>query len=87
MVLTTMAGDDAVSAISALFNLGVERYLIADVLLAICCQRLVGTVCMECAGSDAPARNHLRRLGLNEAGTPAADFKRGRGCAACNQSG
>jgi len=93
LVLATLHTNDAVSAVSRLVDMGVERYLLASSLIGALSQRLVRTLCRECrvahdilpaesallAGDLFPPVEHERPMRLWSApGCPAC---RGQGVA------
>ncbi|CAB3895849.1 type II secretion system ATPase GspE [Achromobacter ruhlandii] len=71
LVLATLHTNDAVSALTRLTDMGVERFLLASSLLGVLAQRLVRRLCPDC-----------RRPSPQEAGLfePV-------GCPACNHTG
>lgn len=83
LVLATLHTNDAPAAITRLEEFGIEPFLIAPVLLCTFAQRLVRTVCPHCAESYRPATALLLSLGITEDG----DFKRGKGCYYCRNTG
>jgi len=85
LVLTTLHTNDAVSAVTRLRDMGVERYLIAGVLRAVLAQRLVRRVCSGCArpaAASAAVRKKLAREGIREEG-----LLEGAGCEQCGRTG
>lgn len=50
LILSTMHTNDSIGAVSRLRNLGIENYLIGDVLRLCLAQRLVRKICTECSG-------------------------------------
>jgi len=85
MVFSTLHTNAAVGAISALFHMGIQPYLIASALASVVAQRLVKKICVECKQAIRPTKGLLRDLGLNK------DLKRkmfrGQGCSACLNTG
>ncbi|MEM9367979.1 MAG: ATPase, T2SS/T4P/T4SS family [Planctomycetota bacterium] len=51
LVFSTLHTNDAASAVTRLLDLGVQPYLLASSLVASLAQRLVRTVCSNCAGT------------------------------------
>jgi type II secretory ATPase GspE/PulE/Tfp pilus assembly ATPase PilB-like protein len=79
LVLSTLHTNDSISAVVRLIDMGIEPYLAAGSLLGAIAQRLVRTVCPECAEeSAAPAL--FRKEGIDR-------VVRGRGCQACMGTG
>ncbi|MDI3325068.1 GspE/PulE family protein [Pontibacterium granulatum] len=88
-VLSTLHTNDAVSSAMRLVDIGIEGYLAASAIRAILAQRLVRKVCNNCSSlyRPSPQENawlaaHLPKLGLSE-----GEFKKGRGCTYCNNTG
>ncbi len=71
LVLATLHTNDAVSALTRLTDMGVERFLLASSLLGVLAQRLVRRLCPDCR------RPSPQEPGLFEA----------VGCPACNHTG
>ncbi len=85
LLLSTMHTNDAASAILRLVDLGIDPYLIAASTIGVLAQRLVRLVCPECrAPASLQPAWAVRFPRLGEAGGRLA---RGRGCAACRQTG
>ena len=85
LVFSTLHTNDSVSVVARLANMGIEPYLIADVLKGALAQRLVRKICMDCREKYVPAvaqKRLLARSGLK----PRAIF-RGKGCSECADSG
>lgn len=57
LVLATLHTNSAVGAFTRLADMGIPVYLIADAVLGVLAQRLVGRVCRECGGADAECRS------------------------------
>ncbi|MCC5805179.1 MAG: Flp pilus assembly complex ATPase component TadA [Opitutales bacterium] len=83
MVFSTLHTNDAPSAVSRLTDIGVKPFLVSASLRGVLAQRLVRTVCEECAEPDLPDAAMLRIAGLTPDVVEAARFRRGRGCPRC----
>ncbi len=85
LVLSTLHTNDAPSAVTRLYNIGVEPYLVAASLRAVLAQRLVRKICSTCKEpTDPPAamkRTIEHTIGKIET------FYRGAGCSKCRNSG
>ncbi|HEY1752019.1 MAG TPA: GspE/PulE family protein [Caulobacteraceae bacterium] len=87
LVLATLHTNDAASAAARLADLGVERYLLAGVLIGVSAQRLAPKLCERCAAPREPTdretaifeRHHLPRQSLRLREAP--------GCPACAGAG
>lgn len=91
LVISTVHTNTALAAIPRLLDLGIEDYLLADVLRGVAGQRLVRRLC-DCARPSTPEEAaaherslpaHLRPLAERE---PAA-WREPVGCPKCGQSG
>jgi type II secretory ATPase GspE/PulE/Tfp pilus assembly ATPase PilB-like protein len=87
LVLTTLHTNDAIGAIPRLQDIGPDPGLISDALLGIVAQRLVRKVCPHCAEPYTPTPADLKLLGLRLDEANLQDWKKGRGCVQCFQSG
>ena len=86
-VLSTLHTNDAAGAVTRLVDMGIEPFLVSSVLLVSFAQRLVRTVCTGCQESYVPGDESLAAWGLSRADVSGVDFKRGKGCAMCMQTG
>ncbi|MCX6993814.1 MAG: type II secretion system ATPase GspE [Kiritimatiellaeota bacterium] len=87
LVFSTLHTNDAPSAIPRLMDMGVKPFLLASSIRATIAQRLVRVICEKCAAPYTPTE---REIGL--LGSAASQFKdikllKGKGCAACGQTG
>jgi type IV pilus assembly protein PilB len=85
LVLSTLHTNDSPSAITRLLEMGIEPYLISSSLLASLAQRLVRTICPECAADYFPPKEVLQELGFD--GDKQIRLSRGKGCSDCYDSG
>jgi general secretion pathway protein E len=86
LVFSTLHTNDAVGGITRLLDMDVEPFLLASVVKAFIAQRLVRTICPECAEVVEYPKEYLKEIGVPvpEMGTK---FRRGRGCDQCRQTG
>jgi type II secretory ATPase GspE/PulE/Tfp pilus assembly ATPase PilB-like protein len=86
LVFSTLHTNDAVGGITRLLDMDVEPFLLASVVKAFIAQRLVRTICPECAEKVAYPAEYLAEIGfpVRELGT---QFMRGKGCDHCRQTG
>ena len=84
LVLSTLHTNDAPSAITRLFDLGVEPYLCAASINAVIGQRLVRRICEKCKEPASPSLQIINRL---PAGYSDAGFWKGSGCETCHYTG
>jgi general secretion pathway protein E len=67
LVLSTLHTNDAAGAITRLFDMGVQPFLISSSLLAVLAQRLVRRLCPACRQPYAPSDADIQSLGLDRA--------------------
>ena len=86
LVFTTIHTNDALGAIPRIVGLGVDPYMLGDVLSAVIAQRLVRRVCTHCEKIYPLDKNSPWRIryGL---GNGRVMLKKGKGCAACAGTG
>ncbi len=87
MVFSTLHTNDAPSTVTRLRDMGVPPFLITATLEAVLAQRLVRKICAECREQTMPATETLAELDLTPDDVIGRRFYRGRGCAACNNTG
>jgi MSHA biogenesis protein MshE len=87
MVLSTLHTNDAASTPIRLLDMGAPRYLVATSLRLVLAQRLVRSVCPECAQPHAPSVQEQTFLRAVVPGASFEGLRRGMGCANCNGSG
>jgi type IV pilus assembly protein PilB len=87
LVLSTLHTNDATSTISRLMNMGIEPFLVATSINAICSQRLVRRICTACAEEVETPPQMLIQIGFAPDEIKALKIKRGRGCERCGNSG
>lgn len=84
LVLSTIHTNDAVSTISRLMDMGIEPYMVSSSMVGVIAQRLVRRICPNCRESYHPSSGEKQSLGIQDEETL---LYRGRGCAACGNSG
>ncbi len=85
MVLSTLHTNDAASAITRLFNIGVDSYLIAAGLRGILAQRLIRKICSNCK-EPVEVTAAVRRT-VEKAVGPVETIYHGAGCSKCRNTG
>jgi general secretion pathway protein E len=91
-VLSTVHTNSAVSTITRLLDMGIEKYLLISVLRGVLAQRLVRKLCNSCAIPVADADAVLATLPNLRASTaselqPAVNLRQAAGCPKCRGSG
>ncbi len=85
LVLSTLHTNDAVSSITRLINMGVERYVIESSVIAAAAQRLMRKLCESCKESYTPDkidRDLLARYDLK-----TTKLYKPKGCPKCRNTG
>ncbi|MGD0137316.1 MAG: GspE/PulE family protein [Tepidisphaeraceae bacterium] len=85
LVLSTLHTNDAPGAITRLYNLAIEPYLVGATLVGVMAQRLVRKLCQHCKESYVPGVNEKRQI-ERLAGNIDTLFK-ARGCPRCRNLG
>ena len=87
MVFSTLHTNDAPATVTRLRDMGVPPFLLTATLEAVLAQRLVRKICKDCREQTAPSTELLAQLDLTPDDVLDKKFYRGRGCAACNNTG
>lgn len=88
LVFSTLHTNDAPSAVTRLFDMGVEPFLLSSVLRAVVAQRLVRMLCPHCREPYLPDKKELEELGdVRTAYTSGQPFYRPAGCPQCMETG
>ena len=85
LVLSALNVSSALGVVQRLRDMGTESFQIAETLAGAIGQRLVRKVCPACVAEYDPAPEELQRAGLSL--LEDGPFRRGAGCAACNDTG
>ncbi|RSV53848.1 GspE/PulE family protein, partial [Sphingomonas koreensis] len=84
-VLSTLHTNSAVGSVTRLIDMGVERYLLAPMLVGLAAQRLVRRLCPNCRREDVASEGDAMLLG--GALKPGEPVWRAVGCEACGGDG
>jgi type II secretory ATPase GspE/PulE/Tfp pilus assembly ATPase PilB-like protein len=89
LVLSTLHTNDAPSAPGRLIDMGVPPYLVASSVTLIMAQRLVRTICPECATERPIGEEQREALGLSSSACTGqhGTGQHGTGCPACHDTG
>jgi general secretion pathway protein E len=87
LVLSTLHTNDAPSSITRLIDMGVEPFLVASSVLGIMAQRLLRTVCRDCARKYVPDDEELSQIGLTSADLKGRQIYKPVGCPVCMETG
>ena len=86
LVLSSLHGTDAASALHRFLDMGVEPFLIASSVIGIVSQRLVRRICRHCRAPYAPSVDEMA-LYEQYGGPPKRVFSHGGGCNLCSRTG
>lgn len=84
-VLSTLHTNSAVGSVTRLIDMGVERYLLAPMLVGLAAQRLVRRLCPSCRREDVASEGDSLLLG--GAIKPGKKIWRAAGCEDCHGDG
>ena len=90
LTFSTLHTNDAPSAVSRLYKMGVEPFLIASAINIIVAQRLIRTLCQACrapATLEEIGREACVQAGFREEQLDEAKFCKPVGCSVCNDTG
>jgi type IV pilus assembly protein PilB len=87
LLLSTLHTNDAPGTISRLVDLGVEPFLVASSVIGILAQRLVRRCCPACAVPQVPSAETVEKIGGHERLPSEGQWRAGRGCEKCAQTG
>jgi type IV pilus assembly protein PilB len=84
LVISMLRAGDTYSALQAVVNYGIEPYVVYSNATAVLAQRLVRKICDKCREAYDATADILKSLGGTQ---NKATLYKGRGCAACSQTG
>ena len=97
LVFSTLHTNSAVETVVRLLDMGLDPFNFADALLAVVAQRLVRRICTDCLEQYHPEQEEFEEMvhaygaddfqKLNVNYDDDLLFHRGKGCAACNNTG
>lgn len=87
LVFSTLHTNDAPSAVTRLFDMQIEPFLLASVLRAVVAQRLVRLLCPVCREAYEPSEIELAELGPLLDTYKGQSFFRPTGCKECMETG
>jgi type IV pilus assembly protein PilB len=85
LVLSTLHTNDAVSAITRLYHLNIEPYLVGATISGVLAQRLVRKLCQSCKESYPAGVNERRQM--EKQGGPVETLYKPKGCERCRDVG
>ncbi len=90
LTFSTLHTNDAPSAVSRLYKMGLEPFLIASAINIVVAQRLIRTLCKACKQPVTPDQSVLETClqgGMTEAQFEKATLYQPAGCAECSDTG
>ncbi|MDO9337707.1 MAG: GspE/PulE family protein [Caulobacter sp.] len=87
LVLATLHTNDAATAPARLADMGVERYLLAGVLIGASAQRLTPRLCEACKAPRAATGEELALFGAHGVAANEVRLHEAAGCRVCNGAG
>jgi type IV pilus assembly protein PilB len=87
LVISTLHTNDAPATIMRLVDMGIDPMYVGTSVLVVCAQRLLRRICKDCGESHTPDAAELAEAGVDAAFLEGANFRRGRGCPTCGNSG
>ena len=88
LTFSTLHTNDAPSAVSRLYKMGIEPFLIATSINLVMAQRLIRKLCEVCkrpAEKDAPLREVAKVVGFTDEEFDSTTFYEPVGCSRCNK--
>ncbi len=87
LIFSTLHTNDAPGAVTRLVDMGVKPYLVSATLQGVLAQRLVRTICPSCREAYRPSEEEIRIFSLKPDASGKFELYRGKGCAACSNTG
>jgi general secretion pathway protein E len=85
LVLSTLHTNTAIGAVTRMFDMGVEPFLLSSSLIGVVAQRLVRVLCPDCKEPYIPDQKEREFLAIDE--QDSHSMFRPIGCAKCNSLG
>jgi len=86
LVFSSLHTNSVIDTFVRLFDMGLEKFVVASALRAVIAQRLVRRLCVNCSTATSISESSRTLLGLDEEDEALEVFEP-VGCAACNQTG
>ena len=87
LVFSTLHTNDAASSITRLLDMGIEPFLVSSSVIGIMAQRLVRTVCRNCAQKYVPSEAELQQMKVTLEALKGRKIYKAVGCQTCVQTG
>src|SRR6056297_3250125 len=87
LTFSTLHTNDAPSAVSRLYKMGIEPFLIANAVNLVVAQRLIRRLCNNCKEEYQPHPEMAKGIGFTDEELETATFYKPIGCEKCNNTG
>ncbi len=87
LVFSTLHTNDAPSSITRLCDMGIEPFLVSSAVMAVLAQRLIRTVCKDCAKRYVPTDEQLVEIGRTREELKGRQLYKAVGCSNCINTG
>lgn len=87
LVFSSIHANNVIDAISRLENMEIDPYEFVSSFNLIMSQRLVRLICRNCITDDDTITDEMKRLVVDFADYQHVEFKRGKGCRFCHDTG
>ncbi|GAB5408830.1 MAG: GspE/PulE family protein [Balneolaceae bacterium] len=87
LTFSTLHTNDAPSAVSRLFKMGIEPFLIANAVNLVMAQRLIRRLCKDCKEVFVPHPEVAKGLGFTDEEIETTTFYKAVGCEKCSETG
>lgn len=87
LVFSTLHTNDSVASVTRLVDMGVEPFLVSSSVIGILAQRLLRTICHDCAKKYQPTEDEVARIGLKLEDLKGRPLYRPVGCPNCMNTG
>jgi general secretion pathway protein E len=87
LVISTLHTNDAPSTMTRLIDMGIEPFLVSSSIIGVIAQRLVRTVCHDCAKKYVPTEEEMSKIGLTLDDLKGRQLFKAVGCPNCLETG
>jgi general secretion pathway protein E len=87
LVISTLHTNDSASSVTRLIDMGVEPFLVSSSIIGIIAQRLVRTVCKDCAVKYRPTLEEMEQVGIKPETLSDKMIYKAKGCHSCLDTG
>jgi general secretion pathway protein E len=87
LVISTLHTNDAPATVTRLIDMGIEPFLVSSSIIGIIAQRLIRTVCHDCAKKYVPTAEEIAKIGLTLEDLKGRQLYKAVGCPNCLETG